>query len=143
MSTTFVGITHTVREALAAQITDGGVSCLPYDTWTRMMGNVAALSANATREIAVYNGGAHLRSLRLGVLVYTIVAGDTKASLRLGEQAVEQVMTAIGSDTTLGHVASGVDTDGPAVVDLYRDENGQMLQVHEVPIVITLLPQSA
>jgi len=143
MSSTYIGVTAAVRTALAAQITDAGVDCLPYDTWTRQMGNVATLSANVTREFAIQNGQAHLRTIRLAVLVYTIVAGDVTASLQVGEAAIERVIDAIGSDTTLGSMVSEAMPEGPSTADMYRDENGQMLQVHEVPLAISVLPIAA
>lgn len=143
MTTTLIGVTAALRTALAAQITEGGVSCLPYDTWTRQMGSAAALSATTEREYAMFNGCAHLRTVRLGVLVYTLVAGDTRNSLALGEASVERVMEAIGADTTLGHYASGVEPNGPVSPTLYRDDNGQMLMMHEIPLSITVLPLAA
>lgn len=139
---TIVGVGHTIRTALAAQITDGGVNCLPYDTWTRNMGAAAALSVTTNRRFAKYNGNMALRSMSLGVLCYIIVSADVKASVRKGEEMVERVVEAIGGDTTLGYKVTEVEIDGESTADLYRDDNGQMLVVVELPVTIGVLPVS-
>lgn len=134
------GVTKAARTAVAKAITKGGITCLPYDTWTLATGSgVATLGALPAYDLTKNpDQSMRIRSITFDIISYQLVDANIAESVAYSESSFEKIVDAIGADITCEHHVVSMTVQEGVTTSLEREDSGVLVILTEIPLLVEL-----